>query len=108
MASNYIKISSFEEFNNALEAFESTINQISELFTTQNNLFAQLEHSDFWISESQKKFCEKYNELKSKYESINQSLESYQKLAKDAYDKYLANNELSNNQLNSNSSSYDV
>ena len=108
MADSYIDIKSFETFSSTIDSMAGTINQISELFDSQNKLFAQLENSDYWQSTAGKKLIERYNLLKNNYETIINSLKSYHLLAATVHREYLVNDELRSNELDANSAAYSI
>ena len=105
---NYIEITSLEEFKNAVDGFATVIPKIEEVFASENKIFTEIEASNSWNSEAQKKMCDKYTVIKNNYDSVITSLNSYLALAQTAYTEYKKRDDLMNEELNKNSGAYNV
>ena len=96
------------EFEKIIRDLERTIPAIEDAFELQNRNFRMIDGTDNYRGKCQQAISEKYNEVKSNYETIDEALINYIKFLKLTLNNYRHYEATLNRSLDENSENLDV
>lgn len=103
-----ISISDSNSFENVISKMETSNNNIKEILEKVNVTTSKVDDTDIWTGLAQKEFTNKYNELKSNYDDVNNSLTENVKFLKEIIDKYKTAEDQANRSIDNNDIKLDV
>ncbi len=103
-----ISISDSNSFENVISKMETSNNNIKEILEKVNVTTSKVDDTDIWTGLAQKEFTNKYNELKSNYDDVNNSLTENVKFLKEIIDKYKTAEDQANRNIDNNDIKLDV
>ena len=96
------------QFSNIITSIEKSTNRIKEIFDNVDTNMAKVNGTEIWSGKAQEEFINKYKELSSFYEVINDSLNQYVNFMKTTLSNYVALENKINSDADNNSATLNV
>ena len=107
-SNNQIIISDTFEFQRLIDILNSSLDRINDLFEKEKLEMENINATDIWTGEVQKRTYDKYQQLSKSYDSVSESLGIYIKFLQNTVDQYINAEETIDRNIETNSDNIDV